>query len=141
MKKAAFSLVLTLLVLSPVAIAEIGSRWMGLGEPVVYRTNAAYRYAPAPDQQLRRRGAVVTVGRDGLRGSEDWSAPADHRILFVGDSVTWEPPCARGRRPSSPRTAVATALGSPPIFWMIDGTIPSRCSISVTSRCSGRISA
>ena len=35
MKKAAFSFVLILLVLSPVAIAEIGSRWMGLGEPVV----------------------------------------------------------------------------------------------------------
>jgi lysophospholipase L1-like esterase len=89
MKKAAFTLVLALLMLSPVTGAEIAARWMGLGDPVVYRTNAAYRYAPAPDQKLRRRGATVTIGREGLRGSEDWSGPADHRILFVGDSVTW----------------------------------------------------
>jgi lysophospholipase L1-like esterase len=89
MKKAAFTFVLVLLGLSPLAGSEIAARWMGLGDPVVYRTNAAYRYAPAPDQQLRRRGASVTIGREGLRGSEDWSGPADHRIVFVGDSVTW----------------------------------------------------
>lgn len=90
MKKALFTLVLLLLVLSPVAGGELAARWMGLGEPIVYSTNAAYRYAPVPNQQVvRRRGASVTVGPEGLRGLEPWSGPADHHILFVGDSVTW----------------------------------------------------
>lgn len=90
MKKAFFTLVLVLLVLSPLAAGEFAARWIGLGEPIVYSTNAAYRYAPVPNQQVvRRRGASVTVGPEGLRGLEPWSGPADHRILFVGDSVTW----------------------------------------------------
>jgi lysophospholipase L1-like esterase len=90
MKRTVFTLILTLLGLSPMVGAELAARWMGLGEPIVYRTNAAFRYAPASDQHVNRRGgASVTVGPEGLRGTEDWSGPADHRVLFVGDSVTW----------------------------------------------------
>src|SRR4051812_46851024 len=51
-----------------------------------------------------------------------------------------EPPCARGSLSSSVRTAVAIAAGSTFIFRTISGTIPSRCSLSVSSTCSGRIS-
>ena len=90
MKRTAFSLILILLVLSPLGAAELAARWIGLGDPIVYETNAAFRYAPAPNQQVSRRGgASVTVGPEGLRGTESWSGPADHHILFVGDSVTW----------------------------------------------------
>jgi lysophospholipase L1-like esterase len=90
MKKAIFTLVLLLVVLSPLALAEVAARWIGLGDPIVYATNAAFRYAPAPNQQVTRRGgASVTIGPEGLRGLEPWSGPADHRIIFVGDSVTW----------------------------------------------------
>jgi lysophospholipase L1-like esterase len=90
MKKAIFTLVLVIVVLSPLAGAELAARWIGLGDPIVYATNAAFRYAPVPNQQVSRRGgASVTIGPEGLRGLEPWSGPADHRILFVGDSVTW----------------------------------------------------
>ena len=90
MKKAVFASVVLLVILSPLAAAEVAARWMGLGEPIVYATNAAYRYAPVPNQHVRRRGgASITIGPEGLRGIEPWSGPADHRILFVGDSVTW----------------------------------------------------
>lgn len=90
MKKIVFTLILILLLLSPVAAAELVARWIGLGEPIVYSTNAAFRYAPAPSQQVNRRGgASVTIGPEGLRGAEAWAGAADHRILFVGDSVTW----------------------------------------------------
>jgi lysophospholipase L1-like esterase len=90
MKKAVFTLVLAFVVLSPVALGELAARWIGLGNPIVYATNAAFRYAPVPNQQVSRRGgASVTIGPEGLRGLERWSGPADHRILFVGDSVTW----------------------------------------------------
>ena len=89
-KKALFSTIALLVILTPLAAAEIAARWMGLGEPIVYATNAAYRYAPLPDQHVSRRGgASVTIGPEGLRGIESWSGPADHRILFIGDSVTW----------------------------------------------------
>ena len=90
MKKTVFWIIAAALVLAPVAAAEWGARAIGLGDPIVYTTNAAYRYAPSPNQHvIRRRGAAVTVGPEGLRGTEPWSGPADHRILFVGDSVTW----------------------------------------------------
>jgi lysophospholipase L1-like esterase len=89
-KKAVFPLILVALVLLPLAAAELMARWIGLGEPIVYATNAAYRYAPVPGQHVvRRDGASVTIGPEGLRGIEPWSGTADHRILFLGDSVTW----------------------------------------------------
>jgi lysophospholipase L1-like esterase len=90
MKRAIFAVVLLLALALPVALAELAMRWIGLGDPVVYYTNASYRYAPAPDQrQERRDSAVVTIDADGLRGLEPWGAEADQHILFLGDSVTW----------------------------------------------------
>ena len=83
-KRVLFSIIALLVVLTPLAAAELAARWMGLGEPIVYATNAAYRYAPLPDQHVSRRGgASVTIGPEGLRGIESWSGPADHRILFM----------------------------------------------------------
>lgn len=90
MKKTVFIFILGLVVLSPIVAVELVARWIGLGEPIVYATNAAYRFAPIPNQHVKRRGgASVTIGPEGLRGVEPWSGPADHRILFIGDSVTW----------------------------------------------------
>ena len=89
MRKTVFILVIALAVLSPLVAAELVARWIGLGDPIVYSTNAAYRYAPVPNQHVDRRGASVTIGAEGLRGLEPWSGPADHHVLFVGDSVTW----------------------------------------------------
>ena len=56
------------------------------------------------------------------------------------DSAGCEPPCARGSFCSSARTALASAAGSAFILRTISGTMPSRCSTSVSSRCSGVIS-
>ena len=82
--------VVCVLLLIPIGVAEIAARYVGLGQPIVYYTNASYRYAPMPNQSaVRLRGARVTVDSTGLRGTEDWSTPADAKILFIGDSVTW----------------------------------------------------
>ena len=89
MKRTVFVLIWALVVLSPVFAAEAVVRWMGLGDPVIYSTNAAYRYAPLPNQHITRRGASISIGPEGLRGLDSWSGAADHRVLFVGDSVTW----------------------------------------------------
>lgn len=79
------SVVLTLFVL------EYGVRFfLGLGTPVLYANDIYFGYAPIPDQQVKRRfGATVSIDSFGLRGVGDWSNPADFRILFLGDSVTY----------------------------------------------------
>jgi lysophospholipase L1-like esterase len=89
LKRTVFILIAALVVLSPVLAAEALVREMGLGDPIIYSRNAAYRYAPLPNQHANRRGASVTIGPEGLRGLDSWSGAADYHVLFVGDSVTW----------------------------------------------------
>jgi hypothetical protein len=90
MKRAVFWLLLAAFVAAPVILAELTLRYLGLGHPILYYTNASFRYAQQPNQrQARRRGAAVTIDSKGLRGTRDWAATADAKILFVGDSVTW----------------------------------------------------
>jgi lysophospholipase L1-like esterase len=90
MKRAVFVLLLLLGLALPVIAAELAMRWIGLGDPVLYLTNASYRYAPAPSQKRERRSeAVVTIDGQGLRGVEPWDGPGDRHLLFIGDSVTW----------------------------------------------------
>ena len=69
---------------------EFTLRWVGLGDPLLYRTNSSYRYALLPNQHKERiRGAKVTIDSNGLRTVQDWAKPNSLRILFIGDSVTW----------------------------------------------------
>jgi len=89
-KRAIFWLVILVLIGLPVVAAEIYLRGAGLGDPILFYTSASYRYAPMPNQrQVRRGGATVTIDSKGLRNTKDWTAKADAKILFVGDSVTW----------------------------------------------------
>lgn len=89
-KRLSFWLILVCLAAAPVVLAEFYLRSVGLGNPILFYANASYRYAPQPNQrQVRRHGALVTIDSKGLRSSRDWSDPADAKILFVGDSVTW----------------------------------------------------
>ena len=72
------------------AAAELALRAMGLGDPIIYHTNTAYRYAPRPDQRVkRRRGAWVSINESGYRSTESWKKPAAFKVLWLGDSVTW----------------------------------------------------
>jgi len=89
-KKAAFWVIAGLLVLTPLVLAELYLRSIGLGNPILFYANASYRFAPQPNQQqVRRRGAKVTIDSKGLRNTADWTDPADAKLLFIGDSVTW----------------------------------------------------
>jgi hypothetical protein len=79
-------LLLALLVLGA---AEIASRWLGLGTPVLYYTAAWGGLRPLPDQHVQRiGGASVTVDRNGFRTAHP-EEPDALRVLFIGDSVTW----------------------------------------------------
>jgi hypothetical protein len=89
-KRAIFWLMTVVLVCAPIGLAELYLRYIGLGNPILYYANASYRYAPLPNQrQLRQRSARVSIDSKGLRNTGDWSDPADAKILFIGDSVTW----------------------------------------------------
>lgn len=80
------------LLLAGAAIAgiELALRFIGLGDPIVYYTNLTYRFAPMPNQRVVRPGGkAITINDRGLRATKPWASPADLRILFMGDSVTW----------------------------------------------------
>src|SRR3954468_4589367 len=86
----AFWTITAVLLLAPLVGTEIYLRHLGLGDPILFYANDTYRYAPRPNQhQARQRGAEVTIDSKGLRGTKDWTSPADATILFIGDSVTW----------------------------------------------------
>jgi hypothetical protein len=107
MKRAAFWLLLVAVILAPLALAELALRYLGLGNPILYYTNASYRYAQQPNQkQVRRHGATVTIDSKGLRGARDWTSAADAKILFVGDSVTWAGTYIDDRQTFSDRVCV-----------------------------------
>lgn len=90
LKKAMFWLALLAMLALPLAAAEVLLRALGLGSPILYRTDAAYRFSPVPEQHVvRMGGARITIDSAGLRSLRDWNQPAAQRILFVGDSLTW----------------------------------------------------
>ncbi len=94
-----------------VVAAEVAARLSGLGHPLLYEESPLYGYAPKSDQQqVRRRGALVTIGSFGLRGSRDWTEAADQRILFIGDSVTYGGSYIDDRETFADRTCQALAV-------------------------------
>lgn len=88
--RAVFLVVVVAVLVAPVIGAELYLRHLGLGDPILYYTNSTYRYAPLPNQRKQRLNeAWVTIDGRGLRTPEPWDDPADVRILFIGNSVTW----------------------------------------------------
>lgn len=89
------NLVKSILVISLIAVIMIYSaehllRLFGLGNPIIYKTNLTYRYYPESNQKnQRQRNSIVSINDNHLRAVNNWSTPADHRILFFGDSITY----------------------------------------------------
>ena len=70
-------------------VAEMGARFMGLGDPILYYNSTLGGLRPLPDQQVTRLGdASVTIDANGYRTR---TSPSDSslNVLFLGDSVTW----------------------------------------------------
>ena len=77
LRRGIFWLITGVLILVPIIAAELYLRSFGLGSPILYYTNASYRFAPQPNQrQVRVRGARVTLDSKGLRSTSDWAAAA-----------------------------------------------------------------
>jgi hypothetical protein len=65
-----------LLLAVPAVLAELYLRAIGLGDPIPYKADSAYRNAPRPNQKhVGRHGAAITLDRKGLRGTKEWTAP------------------------------------------------------------------
>jgi hypothetical protein len=85
-----FWIILLLLLPAPAVLAELYLRSIGLGDPILYYADSSFRYAPRPNQKhVGQKGAAVTLDSKGLRGTREWTAPADGKILFIGASATW----------------------------------------------------
>lgn len=89
-KKIFFGAVMLVIPLGFLFLIEAMVAGMGFGNPLLYEEHSGYRYALQPNQsEERRAGAIVTVNDVGLRGTRAWAEPVDHRVLFIGDSVTY----------------------------------------------------
>src|SRR5215471_15683082 len=89
-KRVVYWIITIALLFVPMVLAELVLRSAGLGRPILFYTNASYRFAAQPEQhQVRLRGARVTIDSRGFRAVRDWSSPASGKLLFIGDSVTW----------------------------------------------------
>jgi lysophospholipase L1-like esterase len=72
-----------------VGATEVGLRVYGLGKPLLYVEDPDVGYYPAPDQNARYPGRVVSTNRFGMR-SPDIAMPKPAgitRILLIGDST------------------------------------------------------
>jgi lysophospholipase L1-like esterase len=78
-----------IVVLMGVGLLEGAARLIGLGDPVLYYSDAWGGLRPLPDQRVKRLGgATVTVDGNGFR-TPVAEKPGALRILFLGDSVTY----------------------------------------------------
>lgn len=69
---------------------EFAARLFGLGNPILYNAHPIYGYRPAPNQDLVRQGHHIKTNNLGLRAEADWDPSLQHhKILFLGDSVTY----------------------------------------------------
>jgi hypothetical protein len=85
------SITVALSIIACLAFAEIFARnVMEVGDPVIYRSNILWGYAPEPNQvRERRRGTVVTINDADLRAKQDWQADTKQKTVFFGDSITY----------------------------------------------------
>lgn len=87
---ATIALVIVVLVIIVLA-AEFTLRMLGFGDPILYVSDPAIGYYPAPNQDVTRFGSRVSTNQFGMR-SPDCSRqkPEDtFRILLIGDSTLY----------------------------------------------------
>lgn len=74
-----------------IIICELAGRFIGLGNPVLYKTDTLVGYRLSPNQSNKRfRGATISTDSEGFRinpkNKNDLSSDV---FVFVGDSVTY----------------------------------------------------
>ncbi len=82
----------TLFLLGGVTLINyLAGKVFGLGKIVVYESNPIYGYRPVAQQDVTRHpNTPIKINNLGLRANKDWdSHDFAHKILFLGDSVTY----------------------------------------------------
>lgn len=89
-KKAYYFFIFLLIFIISIFFLETLLRIYGLGDPIVYKTNLSYRYAPKANQSVvRLKKSKISINESGLRSTNEWSQNNNHKVLFFGDSVTY----------------------------------------------------
>lgn len=89
--KSTLLIALIFLALIGCVCAEYFARAFGLGNVLIYDSHPIYGYRPHPNQFVYRdKNKPIQINNLGLRAKQDWTQDkTDHRILFLGDSVTY----------------------------------------------------
>ncbi len=74
-----------------IIICEFAGRFIGLGNPLLYKSDTLVGYRLRPNQSNKRfQNAIVTVDSEGLRIDPSKKYDSSSEVLvFVGDSVTY----------------------------------------------------
>ncbi|MFI4937118.1 MAG: SGNH/GDSL hydrolase family protein [Candidatus Berkiellales bacterium] len=82
--------ILFLSILSLLLLNTLASTFLGLGKVVIYQAHPIYGYSPKPNQIVsRNKNHTIKINNLGLRAEKDWDDSPTHKVLFVGDSVTY----------------------------------------------------
>lgn len=72
-------------------VLELGLRYLGIDDPVLYTRDDTVGYRLKPNQTVSFYGNEIAINGLGVRDSRafDTKSPNTKRILVLGDSVTW----------------------------------------------------
>ncbi len=83
-------LIVSIFIVLSVFLSEHILRYLGLGDPVIYETNPAWKYSLIENQKkIRFRDKEILINNAGLRSNKQWVKQNNKLILFIGDSVTY----------------------------------------------------
>ncbi len=83
-------LIVSIFIVLSVFLSEYFLRYLGLGDPIIYKTNPAWKYSLSENQKkIRFEDKEIIINNVGLRSSKQWIKQDNKLILFVGDSVTY----------------------------------------------------
>jgi hypothetical protein len=90
LKKSYYIIILLIIIIFSIFFLEFLLRIYGLGDPIIYKTNLSYRYAPSANQSvIRFNKSKITINEKSLRATQQWDGKNLNKILFLGDSVTY----------------------------------------------------
>ena len=90
LNKSYYIIILLIIIIFSIFFLEFLLRIYGLGDPIIYKTNLSYRYAPSPNQSvIRLNKSKITINDKSLRATQRWDSKNLNKILFLGDSVTY----------------------------------------------------
>jgi len=74
----------------PIIFAEVILTFLGMADPMIYRSNPIYGYEPIPNQSSNRLGVPIFINNIGLRDNENYTnLERSNTLLVIGNSVAY----------------------------------------------------